>query len=232
MRVHILQHVPFEGPGHIASWARSAKHLLTFTRFFESDTLPKPESVDFLIVMGGPMSVNDEDRFPWLVDEKRFVRACIEEGKAVLGICLGAQLIANALGASVYPNRFREIGWFSISGLVHNDGDLFHFAEKEMAFHWHGETFDLPQKAVHLAVSEGCLHQAFQIGRSVVGLQFHWEVTREGVQALVEHGASDLKAGRYVQTKEEILSASDDRYAKIHRRMEAVLNHLAESQLR
>jgi len=114
MRAHWFQHVSFEGLGSIELWLDSNGYEVTFTRFFESADLPDPDAIDLLVVMGGPMSVNDEDQFPWFVSEKRFIREIIESGKPVLGICLGAQLIANALGANVYPNPVKEIGWFPI----------------------------------------------------------------------------------------------------------------------
>ena len=116
MRAHYLQHVPFEGLGIIKPWLKVQGYELTNTPFYESALLPDPGEIDLLIVMGGPMSVNDEAEFPWLIDEKRFIRRCIEEDTSVLGICLGAQLIASSLQSRVYPNRVKEIGWFPITG--------------------------------------------------------------------------------------------------------------------
>jgi GMP synthase-like glutamine amidotransferase len=110
MRAHFLQHVPFEGLGSIAAWLDVHDVALTSTRFFEDSTLPSIDQVDVLIVMGGPMSVDDESRYPWPVKEKLFISEMLSQEKAVLGICLGAQLIASALGARVYPKRQREIG--------------------------------------------------------------------------------------------------------------------------
>jgi GMP synthase-like glutamine amidotransferase len=117
MRAHILQHVPFEGLGSIESWLKKSGFKITSTRFYESAKLPDLKTIDLLVVMGGPMSVNDEDRFPWLVAEKQFIWDAIAKSKPVLGICLGAQLIASALGAGVYPNKVKEIGWFPIHGI-------------------------------------------------------------------------------------------------------------------
>lgn len=104
MRAHYLQHVPFEGLGYIESWLRAKGYPVTGTRFFESTRLPSLDEFDILIVMGGPMSANDESTFPWLGQEKEFIRNAIEAGKSILGICLGAQLIASAMGARVFPN--------------------------------------------------------------------------------------------------------------------------------
>ena len=112
MKAHYLQHVPFEGLGSIETWLQSIRAAVSVTKFFEDPTLPDPDNLDLLVVMGGPMSVNDEQKFPWLAAEKEFIRKAIEKDKAVIGICLGAQLIAGAMGAAVYPNKEKEIGWF------------------------------------------------------------------------------------------------------------------------
>src|SRR5436190_9205581 len=114
LKVHILQHVPFEGVGSMEPWLRSRGASVGFTRFFESWSLPEMDDVDFVIAMGGPMSVNDEATLPWLVAEKQFIREAVQQGVPLLGVCLGAQLIASALGSRVYPNAHREIGWFDI----------------------------------------------------------------------------------------------------------------------
>jgi GMP synthase-like glutamine amidotransferase len=226
MRAHYFQHVPFEGLGSIEPWLESNGHTLTRTRFFESPDLPSPETVDLLVVMGGPMSVNDEDKFPWLALEKQFVREVIESGKPVLGICLGAQIIAKAMGAKVFPNQQKEIGWFPIHAVSSIDDAVFSFPQAETVFHWHGETFDLPPGAIRLAKSEGCENQAFQLGKRVIGLQFHLETTPESARGIVSHCRGELVPSRYVQTEEEILSASPDRYKSINELMGSILAFL------
>lgn len=138
MRAHYFQHVPFEGLGSIESWLKKSGFKITSTRFYESAKLPDLKTIDLLVVMGGPMSVNDEDRFPWLVAEKQFIWDAIAKSKPVLGICLGAQLIASALGAGVYPNKVKEIGWFPIHGIESNGQSVFAFPESISVFHWHG----------------------------------------------------------------------------------------------
>ena len=229
MRAHYLQHVPFEGPGSIRSWLQAAGYDVTHTRLFEAADFPDAKIIDLLVIMGGPMSVNDEDEFPWLVAEKEFIRKVIGLGKPVLGICLGAQLIASAMGARVFPNPVKEIGWFPIYGVVAGDGSVFRFPAAQTVFHWHGETFDLPSGAKRLAGSEGCENQAFQLGESVIGLQFHLETTPESAREIVSHCRAELIPGRYIQTEEEILSASSNRYQSIHQHMGDILAFLCRN---
>lgn len=226
MRAHCFQHVTFEGPGSIEPWLNSNGYELTSTRFFESAELPDPEAIDFLVTMGGPMSVNDEDKFPWIGPEKRFVREIIESGKPVLGICFGAQIIANAMGARVYPNPVKEIGWFPIHAVSPCVDSAFRFPSSEIVFHWHGETFDLPPGALRLARSEGCDNQAFQLGKRVIGLQFHLETTPKLAREIVSNCRGELVPSRYVQTEEEILSASSSRYKSINDLMNSILSFL------
>jgi GMP synthase-like glutamine amidotransferase len=226
MRAHCLQHVPFEGLGCIEPWLVAARYEITYTRFFESVELPEPGAVDLLVVLGGPMSVNDETEFPWLAREKQFIRRAIAAGTPVLGICLGAQLIANALGARVARNREKEIGWFPVDATPAAGPALFHFPPSAEVFHWHGETFDLPPGAVHLARSAGCEHQAFQLGRSALALQFHLETTPAAARAMVEQGGAELQPARYVQSAAAILAAPPERYQAINTLMAAVLAFL------
>ena len=225
MRAHYLQHVPFEGLGNIGPWLEAAGCEVSGTRVFESADYPDLTALDLLVVMGGPMSVNDEADHPWLVEEKQFVRRVIEAGKAVFGVCLGAQMIASALGSRVYPNAEKEIGWFPVHRVGAGDG-TFEFPPSLKVFHWHGETFDLPPGAVRLASSEGCENQAFQVGPSVIGLQFHLETTPESARQIASHCRDELVPSRYVQTEEEILSATSEDYEAIHEVMGRVLGYL------
>ncbi|MBT3058860.1 MAG: gamma-glutamyl-gamma-aminobutyrate hydrolase family protein [Candidatus Thiodiazotropha sp.] len=229
MRAHYLQHVPFEGLGSIEDWLLLSGYEITATRFFESPDLPRLEEIDLLIVMGGPMSVNDEHAYPWLAKEKNFIRSVIDAGKPVLGICLGAQLIAASLGSEIYPNSVKEIGWFPISAVKSIPDSLFRFPEETTVFHWHGETFDLPSGAVCTAKSKGCQNQAFQFGRKVIGLQFHLETTASSANAIVENCRDELVDGEYIQTEKEILSASHARYRTINRLMADILHYLLEN---
>ena len=224
MKAHYLQHVPFEGLGSIETWLQSMRAEVSVTRFFEEPALPDPADVDLLVIMGGPMSVNDETSYPWLAAEKEFIRNAIEKDKAVIGICLGAQLIASAMGAAVYPNREKEIGWFPVTAKPVSDADdRFSFPRELLVFHWHGETFDLPEGATRLARSDACENQSFQLGRRVIGMQFHLETTPDAARDIVHHCRDELQPSRYVQSEAEILGAEDSNYAAINAWMDKVL---------
>lgn len=226
MKVHVLQHVPFEGLGSIASWLKNRKAEVTFTRFYEDPALPPPLSdLDLIIAMGGPMSVNDEAILPWLRPEKQFIRDAVEQGVPVLGVCLGAQLIASALGARVYRNPQKEIGWFQIEAIP-CPKDAFQFLPRCTVFHWHGETFDLPAEAVRLARSAACENQAFQVGRHVIGLQFHLETTPESSHAILANCADELVLATFVQSESEIRSVPATSYTAINDLMNNLLSYL------
>ena len=229
MNGHYFKHVPFEDIGSIRSWLTTAGYTITCTPFFKSVNLPALEEIDLLIVMGGPMSVNDEKRYPWLAPEKQFIRQMVMSGKPVLGICLGAQLIASAMGAKVYPNSVKEIGWFPIYGVSSSDRSIFCFPQSVQAFHWHGETFDLPTGATRIAKSDGCENQAFQLGHSVIGLQFHLETTPQAAQDLVSHCRNELLPAPCIQTEKEILSAGPAQYQSINHLMNKILTFLVRT---
>lgn len=224
MKIHYLQHVPFEGLGSIEVWAKSNGHLLSATRFYNHEPLPNIEDIDSLIIMGGPMNVYEEDKYPWLVQEKKFIEQAIKKEKTVLGICLGSQLIADVLGAKVYRSPEQEIGWFPIE--LTSKAQLspaFSVLPKQLAvFHWHGDTFELPNNAIRMAKSEGCENQAFVYGESVIGLQFHLEMTKEAVQAIIKNSASEIIEGKYIQKPDEMLSQKEN-FGQIKEAMHSLL---------
>lgn len=226
--VHVLQHVPFEGIGSISSWLDAQKAEVSYTRFFSDAAFPPLKGLDLVIAMGGPMSVNDESAFPWLGPEKQFIRDAVGRGVALLGVCLGAQLIASAMGARVYRNMQKEIGWFPIQATPGTTAS-FRFPDKCTVFHWHGETFDLPDGAVRLARSAACENQAFQIGPQVIGLQFHLETTPESVRAILDNCRNELESGPYIQTESQLRSAPHSAYKEINNLMGSILSYLTRS---
>lgn len=191
-------HVPFEGPGLFEDWFRSRGMELRTWKLFRENTLPEPEKVDFLLLMGGPMNIYEYGRYPFLKREKQCVAECIRHGRKVLGICLGAQIIADVLGQKTYPNPEREIGWFPVTGKAPG------LPESFIPFHWHSETFDLPAGAELLASSAACLNQAFRYGENVLALQFHLEITAPLMEGMLNHVADDPVTGLWIQGPENI----------------------------
>ncbi|MBM4001349.1 MAG: amidotransferase [Planctomycetes bacterium] len=228
MRVRWLQHVPFEGLGTIEAYLVGSGHFVQAARLYDRAALPSTGEFDWLIVMGGPMGVRDEVRYPWLVEEKRLIERAIRDEKRVLGICLGAQLIANVLGAPVYPNGCREIGWYPVTRAPEAEQSPFGSAIPPTldAFHWHGDTFDLPTGAVHLAASAACARQAFSYGPRVLALQFHLESTPESVASLIENCPGDLDSGPCAQAADAMLS-DEIRFARIAPVLEGLVGRLA-----
>ena len=229
MRAHILQHVSFEGPGFIEAWLQQTGYTISTTKFYDATPqLPAPSELDFIVVMGGPMSIHDETEYPWLIEEKQWLMHAIDAGVTALGICLGAQLLACTLGSCVYRNKYKEIGWFPIRAEETQTDALFQLHDAVNVLHWHGETFDLPDGAVCLASSQACRNQAFQWGESVVGVQFHMEVTHEAVQALVEQCRDELNGGAFVQSEAQILAAGFADYHSLHQMMHQLLMQMHE----
>lgn len=207
MRIHYFQHVSFEDPANILAWAKHRGHRLTHTLLYEGEALPAPGDFDGLIIMGGPMSVHDAMEYPWLVQEKAFIDQTIKAQKPILGICLGAQLIAECLGAKVYTNNHKEIGWFPIYKIPEAEGIrcCSEWPASLTVFHWHGETFEIPNGAVRLAGSQACVNQGFALGDHIIGLQFHLESTRDSVTRLIAHGGDELTSNPFVQSADVML---------------------------
>lgn len=236
MRIHCLQHVPFESPEQIAVWAARQGHPLTTTLLYEDDKLPSLEDYDLLVIMGGPMGVYDETIIPWLRAEKVFIREAIAAGKLVLGICLGAQLIAEVLGGEVTRNPWREIGWFPVQLTEEARSSVFFpdFPEAFTPFHWHGDTFSLPPGASRLAFSSGCANQAFEYNHHVLGLQFHLECNEESIAKIIQNSEDEMVPDLYVQEASDMLgqknlvSGSNDLMFGLLARLEK--RHLAAQQ--
>jgi GMP synthase-like glutamine amidotransferase len=228
MRIHCLQHAPFEGPARIAHWAAARGHALSVSHLYTGDPLPALDRFERLIVLGGPMSVSDEAEHSWLAHEKARIEDAILAGKSVVGICLGAQLIAEVLGARVYRNADKEIGWLPVA--LTEAGRASRLCQdlplEQQVFHWHGDTFELPQDAVHLARSAACAQQAFLFDGRVLALQFHLEATPESVDAICTHCAEEIVPARYVQTAEQMRAANAGLFHGIHRTLATLLDRL------
>lgn len=230
MRVTVFQHADYEAPGAILDWIADRGHARTTVDWSAPGAVaPDPAEADLLVIMGGPMNVDETDRLPWLLPERRAIRAHVEAGLPTLGICLGAQLLARVHDAEVTANDEPEIGWFpvrlSADALGH---PLFAgWPEELLTFHWHGDTFALPVGAMPIGASAACTRQGFLLGDRVVGLQFHPEATRALIEGFVDRGGHTLPTGRrFVQTPADLIEGS--RHAgPAHRHLFALLDRLA-----
>ncbi len=229
MKMHCLRHVAFENEAAIGAWAQAQGYELTCSNLYAGDTLPDTDTFDWLVVMGGPMGVHDVADYPWLLQEKLLISQAVERGKLVLGICLGAQLIADVLGAPVTRNQYKEIGWLPVR-LHPAAAKSPAFAElpaEFMAFHWHGDTFACPTGGTQAAYSAGCDNQAFVFDERVVGLQFHLETTAESMENLLTHARDDLTPGPFVQSAEEMRQQSAEYLGQLQNMLKTLLHGMA-----
>jgi len=224
IRMAVLQHVEFEGPAAIADWAAARGVLVRVCHIGRNGILPSIYDFDMLTVMGGPMSANDQAQLDWLGPEIALVREAIAAEKIVCGVCLGAQMIAKALGARVYPGSAKEIGWFPVERTGAHplfDG----LPDSFSPLHWHGETFDLPRGAKLLAKSKITVNQAFAVGQRVLGVQFHMEATEDSVPMLVKAAAREIGCGTFEQ-QPRIILANLGQCARLRPLLETVLDRL------
>lgn len=224
MKIHYLQHVPFENLGNIENWALEKGFSLSSTKLYEEENFPELESFDFLIILGGPMNIYEEDKYSWLKKEKEFIKKAVENKKTVLGICLGAQLIADVLEAKVYKNQHKEIGWFPLK-LTQNLGLFKDLPEELNVLHWHGDTFDIPKNCISLGSSQACKNQGFIYKNKVIGLQFHLETSRESLKNLIDNCKSELTESKYIQTAEDMLS-QDENFKNLEKNLYIFLDNL------
>lgn len=221
LRVHYFQHIAGEGFGSCYDFLKAHQAKITATEFFalppdltiELEALPRVDEVDLLLIMGGTMSVNDEANYPWLKLEKRWLRRYLAAGKPAIGLCLGGQLIANALGARVSRNQHQELGWMDVGRAANVPSNCFQIPEKINIMQWHSETFDIPKGAVHLAENPVCKNQMYQIGTNVLGFQFHPEMTPHALRGLIEHEEDSAQFhGQYVQPIAELKKSLTTRF--------------------
>ena len=211
LNIHYFQHAPYEGLGCIEEWAIQQGHTLTATKFFESShILPDIQTIDALIVLGGPMSVYDELDYDWLAIEKSFIKEAIDKEKRVLGICLGSQLIVACSGAGVSAAPNKEIGWFKVfpTEATKEISWLYDLLKEEpVAFHWHGDKFQIPAGSVNLTDSVANSNQLFMIKDKTLGIQFHLEVTHNSLLEMIKNGGVELNTtAPYIQSPKEILA--------------------------
>lgn len=207
MIIQVFQHVPFEGPAYIEEIADSNSYDLHICRFDEAEQPLPPTDYDMLIIMGGPMNIYEDSNYPWLTNEKKAIEQAIKSDKLIFGFCLGAQLIADVLGARVFKNKEKEIGWFPISRVEPGVGNppLQFLPDVATVFHWHGETFDLPKNAHRLYGSQATENQAFLYESHVLAMQFHLEMLQPSIADLAHYCKSDLSDGKFVMTIPEML---------------------------
>lgn len=200
-RLCVLQHADGEGLGSMHHWFADKGFEINTIRIDRGHPLPQLDSFDWLVLMGGPMGVYEEVQYPWLATEKQWLRQAIEADKKVLGVCLGAQLIASALDAAVYPNDSVEIGWHPI---YRTDSSASWLPEQARLLSWHGDRFDLPENAKAFASSEVTPYQGFSYGNRIWALQFHIEAEAGTVETFLEAGGGDLPQGELVQNIEQL----------------------------
>lgn len=227
MRFHWLGHVPFEDAANIGHWAIEHGYELTQTRLYAGEPLPQIEQIDTLAVMGGPMNVYQRRDYPWLVQEKRFIEQAIDAGIPTIGVCLGAQLIADVLGAKVTQNPAIEIGWFEVE--LTDEADTSDITQdlplRFTAFHWHGDSFEIPSGAVRLARNRACSNQAFLYENRVLALQFHLEYSVQSIEKMLVHCADELVEGPFIQGRDQI-TAGLTNVPATQKLMENLLNAL------
>jgi GMP synthase-like glutamine amidotransferase len=228
MRVHWLQHAEHEGLGCIGPWLASRSARVRHTPLHRGELPPAIDEFDWLIVMGGPMNIYEHQAHPWLIAEKKLIRDACVKNKKVLGICLGAQLLADVLGAKVTTNREQEIGWFDVTLTEegHKSPLLSGSPATFPAFHWHGDTFSMPKGHASLIKSDACVNQAFALDTRLVGFQFHLEVREVDVRDWLVTDAPT--PARYVQTAAEMLR-DPGRFAEQNKLMAQVLERMADA---
>lgn len=226
MKLHYIKHVPFEGLGSMEDWFSARGDSISCTAMYENAELPDANDLDMLIVMGGPMGIYDYEQHPWLMKEKAFIRSVIDAEKIVLGVCLGAQLIADVLGGRVSYQGHREIGWFPVQKNPNALSKIAHaFPEQMEVFHWHGDSFQIPDGAERLASSEACVNQSFVFDDRVLGLQFHCETTINSAKDLIEACTDELDGSPWVQNQDDILR-EPERFIAINQLMDNLLEIL------
>jgi GMP synthase-like glutamine amidotransferase len=227
MKIHYFQHVDFEGLSLIEDWIKDRRYQLSATSFYEDYNIPNVNDYDALIIMGGPMSVHDEGIYPWIKVEKEHISKAIKAGKHILGVCLGAQLIADVLGAKITNAPTKEIGWFPIAW---SDTAMGHKIISGLnsamnVFHWHGEQFEIPKGAIHLASSNACETQAFLYNEKVLGLQFHLEMNEKSIDKIIANCGDEITIPSPTIQSEEMIKGKIANIAACKRTLYRLLDN-------
>ena len=231
MKIHLIEHDPGHSPTNIEPWARKRGHSLSKTEIFRGEPFPAADTYDWLMVMGGSQHAWEEPLYPWLVSEKEGIAQALARKKIILGICFGAQLLAEALGGKVFPNRQKEIGWYPVVQTPEGRSSVFFqdIPERFTTFHWHSDHFDLPAGAVRLAFNDCSTNQAFiHPEYPLLVLQFHPEYTREMVRHYAQEFGSDWPPGPFVAGKGKTLTQTEslpDTYGL----MEKILDNMVKA---
>lgn len=232
--IYSLEHAEFEDPGYITQWLSEHQLSVIHIRLFEGDSLPDPGAVGLLLVMGGPMNIYEEDKYPWLSLEKTFIRQVLDLDKPVLGICLGGQLIADLLGGTVTKALQPEYGWYTIkqNAAAHEilSKQVLQIPEIMEVFQWHEDTFSIPPGCVHLYSSDSCLNQAFLYNDRVIGLQFHPEMHKASIRGFLKYSCDEIKEKGLVHIQEDILQRIH-LCSQGHDLIHAIMRYLLSSSL-
>ncbi|MDA8743046.1 type 1 glutamine amidotransferase [Rubripirellula amarantea] len=203
MRVLVIQHTAVDSPGVVTNWMNQKQVEHTLLRLDRGDEIPFTFDADALMCFGGPQALHLPDLPTWVEQEKNLMRHFIENGRKVLGVCLGAQMLASALGAPTFRNAEPEVGWHKIEK-VSGSSVFADLPDQAKVLHWHQNTFALPEGAVHLYQSKACVNQGFAMSDLAVGFQFHPEVTEQTIRYFLQVSGLVRKSGDYVQSREFI----------------------------
>jgi len=207
MKALILKHISYENPGFIQDFFKQKNIEFKIVNIWQKRKLPDIKNFDIFVIMGGPMGVYDVDKYKWLLKEKKYIKSAVEKGKKIFGICLGAQLLAENFGAKIYKNKFKEIGWYPVK-LTEDAKRHYLFnsiPDKFFTFHWHNDTFSIPKGSIRIASSDACENQGFVLGKNIIGLQFHPEITEKDLKLFLKYGSKELIKSNFIQGKKEIM---------------------------
>ncbi len=206
MRIAVVLHCDFEGPAYIADWAADNGHDLEEIHIYEDGVMPEDE-YDGYIFMGGNMSANDHNELFWLIDEKQFISNLIRANKKVLGICLGAQLVASSVGCKIVPMQQKEIGWFDV--ILEENRDIIPEFDIIETLHWHGEEI-IPNDRIHIiGKSAQCDVQIFKVNDNCYGFQCHLEQTMDSLIDIYAHCFDDIEDNPYTQSHDNLFDSDD-----------------------